>query len=592
MRNDFLLVSNNFPPNPNPSVGTNVFEGEWFTLYTNKLDKNYKNSLVAFIDGYVLPRNSIYSNYENAEQVEIIKDLYIKYGDNVTSYIKGIFTIIIIDGDSIKLFTDQLGISKVFYFINNEKFCISNNYQLISSILSSSKVNKQALALKALLNREVNGQTILSDILFSAPATKIIFTKQATEVSTYWTVSSLLNKNDKTFDIDYFANLFKQNIQNNIATLSPYKTALTLTGGKDSRTALTALLCMGIKPVGVTYGNPETIDAVYASSLAKHAGIEHNIYNPEKTVEWFEQEAINVLNLNNPLINFHRSHRLYAFNKLKEQLGSNTSFYTGYMGGELLMGVYFDNLIFTNFIRDFWVNGRSQFDTISKLLYDSFLRLEGLDISALQEQLLLLKAFDNTESKKIMQFHSLFEIGVLHHSQDIQIAQQKLDYPLPFFLDFEFVEALFCSPYSFLHQNVETKNLLKRHSLFKFNLSLQHKFYPQLDNVYYAKRGTYNTAEFLKGPFYWSLIKTIRYFLEKKKYPATFSYNQNYKTFLIEHLNNIIIDKASPINEVYDVPRALESLKQQMSISTESPLHKYSNIVMHYMQYNLYTKLP
>lgn len=590
MRNEFCLTSVNNIQNGFNSNLSIVSNGSWYTLHANKSHFIVDNSIFIFIDGYVLPRNSIYCNYENAEQFEIIKDLYLKYGNNVTSYIKGIFTIIIIDGDSIKLFTDQLGISKVFYFINNEKFCISNNYQLTSSILSGSTVNKQALALKALLNREVNGQTILSDILFSAPATKIIFTKQATEVSTYWEVSSLLSKNDKTFDIDYFANLFKQNLQNNIATLRPNETALTLTGGKDSRTALTALLCMGIKPVGVTYGNPETIDAVYASILAKNAGVEHTIFNPDKSAEWFEKEAINVLNLNNPLINIHRSHRLYAFNKLKEQLGSNISFYTGYMGGELLMGVYFDNLIFTNFIRDFWVNGRSQFDSIPKLLYDSFLRLEGLDISAVQEQLLLLKTFDNTESKKTMQFYSLFEIGVLHHSQDIQIAQQKLDYPLPFFLDFEFVEALFYSPYSFLHQNVETKNLLKRHSLFKFNLSLQHKFYPQLDNVNYAKRGTYNTAEFLKGPFYWSLIKTIRYFLENKKYPPTFSYNQNYKTFLIEHLNNIIIDKASPINEVYDVPRALESLKQQMSISTESPLHKYSNIVMHYMQYNRYTK--
>lgn len=590
MQNEFLIVDRG----SDIGVGFNGLElltqGDFFSIYGNSGKNGLFGKVKVIIDGYVLSNNSSNKEQISKNQAELINELYTKHGDNFTNYIKGLFTIIIVDNGTVKIFNDHLGVSKFFYFFAGDKFCFSNSYKLIVKVTGQSGLNSEALATKALLNREVNGQTLFSNIYYSVPATKVVVTKDSVNVSKYWDISLLLNNSTVQLDIEYFANLFKGNISNYNQSLKPEKTALTLTGGKDSRTALTALLNAGVSPVGVTYGNPETIDSVFASKLAAMAGIEHVIYNPTKTEEWFEVEANNIVELNNPLINIHRSHRLYAIRMLAERLGNNTSFYTGYMGGELLMGVYFDNLIFTNFIRDFWLNGSSQFNKIPALLQDRFIKTENLDIGLVKEQLGSLKTFDESLGKKGMQFHSLFEIGVLHHSQDIQIAQHFLNYPLPFFLDFEFVNALFSSQYSFLHRNVETKNLIKRHSLFEFNLKLQHIFYPALDKAYYAKKGTYNTSEFLRGPLYWSAIKAMRYFMERKKYPPTFSYGQSYISFLSKYLNEIALDTASPINDLYNVPLALKSLKEQENLSTESTLHRYSNIVMHYMQYNKYNK--
>jgi len=590
MKNEFIIADRG----SDIGVGFNSLEllmqGDFFSIYGNTSKNVFLSKVKVFIDGYVLPLNSSYKEQINKNQVVIIKELYNTHGDNFTNYIKGLFTIVIVDKGTIKIFNDQLGVNKFFYFTDGNKFCFSNNYDLIVTVTGQSKLNSEALATKSLFNREVNGQTLFSNIYYSAPATKVVVTKDSVNFSKYWDISLLLKNSNAQLDIEYFANLFKENISNYNQSLKPEKTALTLTGGKDSRTALTALLNAGIRPVGVTYGNPKTIDAVFASKLAEMAKIEHIIYNPEKTAEWFELEANNIIDLNNPLINIHRSHRLYAIRMLAEMLGNNTSFYTGYMGGELLMGIYFDNLIFTNFIKDFWLYGSSQFNRIPELLQDRFIKTDNVDIGLVKEQLVSLKTFDENLSQKGMQFHSLFEIGVLHHSQDIQIAQQFLNYPLPFFLDFEFVNALFSSQYSFLHRNVETKNLIKRHSLFEFNLKLQHIFYPALDKAYYAKKGTYNTSEFLRGPLYWSAIKAMRYFLERKKYPPTFSYGPNYISFLYKFLNEIALDEASPINDIYNVPLALKSLKEQENLTTESTLHRYSNIVMHYMQYNKYTK--
>jgi len=589
MQNEFLIVDRGSDIGAGFNSLELLMQGDFFSIYGNSGKDGLFSKVKVIIDGYVLPNNSSNKEQINKYQAELIDELYTKHGDNFPNYIKGLFTIIIVDNGTVKIFNDQLGVNKFFYFTAGNKFCFSNSYKLIVKASGQSRLNSEALATKSLLNREVNGHTLFSNIYYSVPATKVVVTKDFVNISKYWDISLLLKNSNTQFDIEYFANLFKCNISNYNQSLKPEKTALTLTGGKDSRTALTALLNAGVRPVGLTYGNPETIDAVFASKLAAMAGIEHVIYNPTKTEEWFELEAKNIVDLNNPLINIHRSHRLYAIRMLAERLGNNTSFYTGYMGGELLMGVYFDNLIFTNFIRDFWIDGYSQFNKIPALLQDRFIKTENLDIGLVKEQLGSLKTFDESLGKKGMQFHSLFEIGVLHHSQDIQIAQHFLDYPLPFFLDFEFVNALFSSQFSFLHRNVETKNLVKRHSLFEFNLKLQHIFYPALDKAYYAKKGTYNTSEFLRGPLYWSAIRTMHYIMERKKYPPTFSYGQSYILFLNKFLDEIALDTASPINDIYNVPLALKSLKEQENLTTESTLHRYSNIVMHYMQYNKYT---
>lgn len=561
-----------------------LFQNEYFLVYgDNKKNSSFlKHKII--VDGYAVAINSFSNQFNGYEQVELVHWLYRKYGDEFVNYLKGIFTIIVVDNGVIKLFTDQLGISKFFYSAHSNKYCISNNYNFVSQFEENKEINKEVLAVKALLNREVNGESLISNIYYSKPATKLIICNNQFKISEYWNHSMLLQNINDELDIEYFSNLFIDNVVNYQNTLKPSQAAITLTGGKDSRTALAAMLNIGTKPFGITYGNPQTRDVVYAAKLANDAGIDHLVFNPPRNFEWFNSAAQDILNLNNPLINIHRSHRLYAFNLLKQQLGSDISFYSGYMGGELLMGVYFDNLIFTNFVRDYWQNGDSLFLSIPNLLQERFVKSEELDIDSVINRLKGLKCFDSKIGYKEKQFNSLFEIGVMHHSQDLQVAKQIFNYPVPFFLDIEFVQALFASKYSFFYQDVETKNLFKRHSLYRFNLLIQHLLYPGLDKTYFAKKGTYNTTEFLRGSVYWTIVKALRYFFERRKYPATFSYNYDYKKFLLEQFVEIIRDSTSPIHQIYDVSKAFQSLQQQNNIPTESPLHKYSNIVMHYMQ--------
>ena len=585
MYNDFLICSKDFNFSQG-KFGLNLFfENDYLSIYSKNNESSNVNVL---LNGYVLPKNSIKNKYPVTDSINFIHTIYSTYGDEIINHIKGLFTVVLITDSCIKVFTDQLGISKFFYYQNNNSFYISNNYRVLSSLVKE-QINTDALAVKSLLNREINGLTINSNICYSTPATFVSISKNEVTFNKYWHTESALQSSKSIPEFDDFVSLLTDNIQSYQATLNPAHTAITLTGGKDSRTALCALLNLGIKPVGLTYGSPNSRDAVYAGILAKSAGLEHVIVTPERTQAWFEEAANSVINLNNPLINIHRGHRLFAINAIKETIGADTLLYNGYMGGELLMGIYFDDLIFTDFIKDFWQKGESQFNLIPSLLKERFLRVENLNIDSIKNRLFQLSSFNSKSDLKTKQFNALFEIGVLHHSQDIQIANRLLGGSAPFFLDLDFIELLFRSQYSFLNQDVNSKNLFKRYSMFEFNLNLQHRFYPQLDNMYFAKKGTYSTAEFLKGPMYWSLVKTIRYFTENKKYPPTFAYNNNYNNFLLQYLNEIVLDKASPINQVYNVELAISTLKQQEGLTTESQLHKYSNIVMHYMQFKQYS---
>ena len=135
----------------------------------------------------------------------------------------------------------------------------------------------------------------------------------------------------------------------------------------------------------------------------------------------FNDMSKEIISLGNPLINIHRSHRYFAIQRLKELLGSNISLYGGYLGVELLMGIYYDNLIFTKLVTNSWDQGLN-YTLISQVLAQNFIRENSIDFDVLIASIEKLRTFNPSLSKKERQFHGLFEIGVLHHSQDIHIA--------------------------------------------------------------------------------------------------------------------------------------------------------------------------
>ncbi len=91
-----------------------------------------KENIQILLEGYIIPRDPIYSEYQNYRSDDLIVKLYKKYGSEFTRYIKGVFLIIIIDIDQINIFSDRFGIKKFFYSNNSDTFILSNKLDHIT----------------------------------------------------------------------------------------------------------------------------------------------------------------------------------------------------------------------------------------------------------------------------------------------------------------------------------------------------------------------------------------------------------------------------------------------------------------------------
>ncbi len=581
MLNSFVISTGFY--NSNFLKEKQVIINNRFTFFSDKTFHQTK-TLQLIIDGYILPRNDIFDKYKNYNQHELVLKLYDEFGDKFIHKIKGIFCVIILKDDTVHLYTDHFGLYKVFIYSNGSDYIISNSINNFKKFGISLIPDEVSICIKGLLKKNIGSNTSFKKIEQTQAAAKIIISDNVI-ISQYWDYSVLIRSHvDLKIDYYEFVDLILTNFGNLIEFLKPQKHTITLTGGKDSRTGLSALIHLGIKPEGFTYGNNKSRDAIYASKLSKTARIDHYIFSPITSDDWFLSTTKKIIDTGNPEISLHRAHRYFAFDQMRRITGENTIYYAGYLAGEFLMGLYYDDLIFPKFLTNFWDSGSVSSNETRALLSNNYIKGSSVDINQLTETINKLSCFDSKLSKQEQQFYGLFELGVPHHGQDIFLAGLFFEYVYPFFLDIDFLELLFRSRFSFLYKNNKSKNLLTRYELYNFNLNIQHILCPEIDIVPFGKRGSYNTKEYLRGRIYWSLVKSARYFMQSQKYPPSFSYDQSYRNYLLNILMQLQNDKTNVLNLYFDTDKAIKEIKEIKGKNQESELHKYSNIVQLYLQ--------
>jgi len=556
-----------------------------FTIHKKSFSV-FPDGIEILCEGYVLPRNSIFQEYSQFRDEALIFELFKQYAWDFIHQVKGVFCIIVKSPDKVVVFSDRLGLKKLFYSADEHGITVSNQIETLVRP-EQIKLDQNTLALKTLLNREIGSDTIFENIHVTSVASELVYENGKWHVGRYWSPESLLLKTDEKYNIAYFEQLIKDNIQNLKQYFEPKDYSITLTGGKDSRTGLCGLLNLGIKPKGVTYGDAASKDAVFAKKVAKAAEIEHHVFAMPKDEETIEQTVQQIIGHKNPSINMHRAHRYYAF----QQLGAITSqkqlYMAGYMAGELLMGIYYDDTVFPAFLTQLWEQKNTVSEgLIEEKLKDYFMKVDALDLTAVVAKLKQLRTLDLSKGIYEAQLHGIFELGVPHHGQDIFLSQTILDYPYPFFLDIDFLDALFQSQYCFKFTDNKTKNLVQRYKLYAFNLQLQHRLFPKLSKVPFAKKGNYTTKDYLRGSLLWSAVKVLNFAKDRKKYPPSFVYNQAYTNFVKKHLEIIQQDTQHNIHKIFDVAAALERLNHSAQLTQEKHWHKYTNIISTYLYFN------
>ena len=552
----------------------------------NKHFKNYHHNIKILCDGYILPKNENFEKYLNYHDEDLIFELYELHKDEFIHFVKGIFFIIIKLENKVIIFTDRLGLKKIYYRIDQDQITFSNQIEKLK-INNDLSLDTKTLITKALLNREINHQTIFKNINSSTSA---FFFKQEGNSFTfekYWTPENLKIGINKSYDISYFENLLQQNILNLDTYFHPKNYSITLTGGKDSRTGLCTLLNLGIQPTGFTYGNIKSKDAVFARKLAKTAQIDHHVFDLPKNIDSIKDIIEKIISFKNPSINIHRAHRFYAFKQLENITSKKQVYIAGYMAGELLMGIYYDDTVFPRFLTQVWEQKTTlNIENTKICIANSFLKVNNNEIDLTIEDLNKLKTLNVKNDLFTAQLNGIFELGIPHHSQDIYLSSKTIMYPYPLFLDLDFLDAIFQSKYSFKYTNNKTKNILERYKLYYFNLNLQHRLFPKLSKVPFAKKGNYNTLDFLRGNFLWSFKKVLNYLKDREKYPPNFVYDKEYYDYVLNELEKIANDKTHTIHSFFDLEKAINKLKNTSELTQEKQWIRFTNIISTYAYFN------
>jgi hypothetical protein len=584
---DFLLfpaTGDMAAAGPEIGPGTSVRYGRYILTCDDK-DFRAIGEWGIFIKGYVMPRNDDFDAWSVFDQHEMVARLYGRYGKSFTDHIKGYFIVIILKCDVIELFFDHYGLFRAFYHSREGRFIISGSVRHLKQAGITLEPDRTSLAMQSLFHRVPSGYTVFRDVYKTTSADYFRLADNKVIHERYHSPGDIFTGTVRhsEIEIERFADLFLTNAVNLNKYLKPKHTVITLTGGKDSRTLLAALLGAGISPEGLTYGSGQSSDAIYGGLLAAAAGIDHKIIEPPSTEEWFESQARAIIAAGNPEINIHRSHRNYAFDMVSQATGRKTAFYAGYMGGELLMGIYYDDLIFTAFLSDVWKRGlRNQ--AISDRLEAYFVRNDPSLVKDIHARIDELMCMDKNIPGGIREFYGLFEIGIPHHSQDLALASRYWDFPFPAYLDTEFLQLLFSSRHSFLEKRNGSVNPFRRHRLYELNMMLQHILYPGLDNIPFGKRGSYNNLEYMRGPVFWSIVRGYRYIAERRSYPPSFSYGFEYRKFLKKFLL-LARSGSSPAKDFYSLDSAITRLENLNLPAPEKVLHRFSDIVMFHMTF-------
>ena len=258
---------------PNVRIAENlstVYTNNHLSVYSDKTDffQNPAQNMIILIDGFIIPREKYFHQYSDLGQYDLIVKLHTKYGEKFIDYIKGSFNILLVFQNEILIYNDRQSIKKFFIHKEGPVFMLSNQMEILAEN-TNFKINKFAIAIYTLLQHFTDGLTMFENIKYSLPASKYLITEKDISNTTYWDPSQLIDLKREKIDFNHFSEYFRIIIRHYISYLNPKQISMTLTGGRDTRTILAALLKDNFKPRLFTFGYPSGSDAFRAFDFVK-----------------------------------------------------------------------------------------------------------------------------------------------------------------------------------------------------------------------------------------------------------------------------------------------------------------------------------
>ncbi len=551
--------------------------GDGFSVYSSEPLYTINNNGYNYFfikSGNLLPilSSKLKANPNNISQLFIEK--YIEDGKDAINSFKGNFTILVGNEKGFNLFSDRLGIKKFFYYGDNKTVeYISSDISLIKKI-TNAKVNFDNIAIFSLTNRFPAGITMFDNIKYSTPAFCVSYFNRKISLNNYWSSINLYSLEKQNSTYKEYAGFFLKIMKQYLDYYQPHNISLTLTGGSDSRILLGSLLHYGYNPKTFTFGDPESGDVNVAKNVAKYLGLIHNNhYEETPTAEWFKELTKLILKKGNSLINYHRAYRLDGLLKEKATNPSSEITIVGHAGGEAIRGLFFDNLIVTNFVKNYTLGKNGNRQQIVDELKKRFVLNEEINLDYVCEFFNNLP-YINSEGKK-REFLLIFELLIANHLyQDLNLYDEYHQNVLTPFMDIDYLEYLFSTQFSMLYKKNTSKNILNRLTIPELHSNVIREIYPNLTK--YKLNNGYSPAEYLNNKYFCAVKKTWRGYFSKNS-----SSNFSYDSWFLDYIKvNWPKNPSSWLKTIFDLSAAEDNLKSREIGSTEKFWMKYSSIIM------------
>lgn len=556
----------------------NIDNSDLLTIFETNIsnvDIN-KSEPLFYIDGFVIPRMQIFEAYCKYNQNQLLRKLFEEHGLEFIKYVKGVFTIILFIGNKFYIFNDHQSIKKYFIYQKNNSFFITNSLELLSKKTKLS-VDFENAAIFTMFSHFFDGQTLFQDVLSCRPAQLVSFIEGRLLINYYWKPLEILKtEKRKGTPIKQYSKFWSKLIKSYIDYLNPKGISLTLTGGNDSRMVLSALYSEKIEFKSFIFGNPSSLDGIVSKEIAKELKLDHSFYFVENpTSEWFGNEAIEILQFGNSLVNIHRAHRNNAVKQELKRFPKSEMIITGLVGGELFKEPQFDNITIPTFFEaDSYINNKkSAHNYIKTRLSLKGVKIDNVDISKVYEKLISFANYTNGLREKEAKFiYTFLFYACAHHTQDANVFGKHFNFVINPFMDIDF-----------LYEMASYKNWFVNKKSYPWTKLFHSQFYaaitdillPQLSNIPYAKNGSYTANDLLRNKVLYLIkrSKTILGSCRVKNYPQSFPMGTWTRVYSEAQLENM----PEVLERIFDVEKLKNMLEIIKDKKTEASWHCVTN---------------
>jgi hypothetical protein len=309
-------------------------------FFNHKHDKpsyHVDRNLHLFAVGEAFLRSCQESPSAGPLSAEELMKLYRLESDKFVQKLKGNFTVILVDCECTRctLYNSRFGISPFYYALDRNSFLFSTSLSVLIKHLSKKPdFDKTAISELALFNYPLGSRTYFRNVYMLCPAEIVYANSKGLRKELWWEVRSLYEVGlfSKYEALEMGSDLFHRVVNSLASDVS--KVCVSFTSGFDSRSLLAALDKSNDDVLTYSFGIPGSLNVEIPKSIAAELDIAYQPMLLDGVYEHvYDEYAMKALLLSDCLSTVERANYPYTFRRLAD-FSSVTI--TGLFGSELL----------------------------------------------------------------------------------------------------------------------------------------------------------------------------------------------------------------------------------------------------------------